>query len=59
MLVNKVMTTRKSVSFHGFSVNMVSGYTGPDFVTKEKVAVGSSLVAGGPSALSEQPPADR
>src|SRR5207244_8482727 len=36
IMINKAMTARKSVSFHGFSDNMVSGYTGPDFVTKEK-----------------------
>jgi hypothetical protein len=47
MVINKVMTTRKSVSFHGFSVNMVSGYTGPEFVTKEKVLTGPAFVAAG------------
>jgi len=34
------MTAKKSTSFHGFSDNMVSGYTGSEFVTKEKVEAG-------------------
>ena len=41
IVINKAMTTRKSVSFHGLSDNMVSSYTGLDFVTKEKVSAGS------------------
>src|SRR6267154_799484 len=46
IVINKAMTARKSTSFHGFSDNMVSGYTGSDFVTKEKVVVSFLLVAG-------------
>ena len=49
---SKAITTRKSISFHGFSDNMVSSYTSEMKVTMEKVLAGLLSVVSGQLSFS-------